>query len=493
MRAHISTNWTRVARGAAGGCALVFLGACMDLTNVPNYDNESLDALTNDPTPARVATAAQGMMAGMRQNLVGGFSYLSMMAWRGRDGFNLDPATPGLVTENLVGPLGPESTNYWAEGYRVIKLGNVILAALDKVTGLTAAEKEATRGYVKTIQAHAFHQIIIVHDQAGAVIDVDVDPSAGAAAGVAGRDAVYTKVTDLLDQAKTHLQAGGSAFPFKLSPGFTGFSTPSTFLKFNRALRARVDVHRASLLTQAARWTEALNALTESFLDTTQPLTLGVYHSFSTGSGDISNTSYDPTGRALLAHPSIEGKFDRTTQTLTTRTYQLRADGSPDLRFSSKIGFRIINGVRTPVSQSNVFSDLLIKVFSSNNSALPIIRNEDLILLRAEARLATGDRVGALADINLIRVNSGGLTAIADPGDPGLMNELIYNRRYSLFYEGWRWVDMRRWGRLSELEQDLASHRIFRWSPLPLAECTARSPQPGGCAAEAGLTGVPLF
>ena len=42
---------------------------------------------------------------------------------------------------------------------------------------------------------------------------------------------------------------------------------------------------------------------------------------------------------------------------------------------------------------------------------IPIIRNEELILLRAEARLATGDKAGAIADLNQVRVNSGGLPA----------------------------------------------------------------------------------
>jgi starch-binding outer membrane protein, SusD/RagB family len=380
-----------------------------------------------------------------------------------------------------VGPLGPENGGFWAEGYRAIKLGNVILTAVNNVTGLTAAEKEATRGFVKTLQAHAFHQLIIVHDQAGAVIDVDVDPALGTAAPVAGRAPVYARITTLLDEAKTHLAAAGTtAFPFKLSPGFTGFTTPATFLRFNRALRARVDVHRASLLGEA-RWGEALTALGESFLvaDPAQ-FALGVYHSFSTGSGDVSNTSYDPTGRALLGHPSLETKA------------QLRADLTKDLRFQNKIAFRLVNGVRTTVTQSGVGSDLIIKIFTSNSSPIPIIRNEDLLLLRAEALLNTGDRPGALADLNLVRTNAGGLTTFADPGTDALvMDEIVYNRRYSLMYEGWRWVDMRRWNRLDQLEQDLPTHRIFRWSPLPLAECTARTPQPAGCAPEAGITGVP--
>ena len=492
MRHTHRSNSIATARGALA-CALVLLAGCMDLTNVPNYDNESLSALESDPTPARIATASQGMMRAMRDGMVGGFSVLTRATFMGREGYNLDPATPGLVPENMVGPLGPESANNWPNDYRTIKLGNVILAGLNKVTGMTDPQKEATRGFVKTLQAHAFHQVILIHDQAGAVLAVDVDPTAGAAAPVeSNRAAVYARITALLDSAKTHLLAGGTAFPFTLTPGFAGFNTPTTFLRFNRALSARIDIHRATLLGQTARYTDALTALGESFVDSTGSLTLGVYHSFSTASGDISNTSYDPTGRALLGHPSIEGRWNAGRTALVAINYQLRADLSPDLRFTNKIGFRLVGGVRTPVSQSGVSSDLIIKVFANNSSPLAIIRNEDLILLRAEARLATGNRSGALNDVNRIRTTSGGLTAMADPGnDPAVFDEIVYNRRYSLFYEGWRWYDMRRWGRLAQLEQDLASHRIFRYTPLPLAECTARSPAPAGCQPEAGVTGIP--
>ncbi len=478
----------RALRIAAGVCALVMMSSCMDLTNVPNYDNESLDALVNDPTPARIANASVGMQRALRVNFAGGFSYLSLTAWRGREGFNLDPATPGLVPTNLTGPIGPEGDNFWAEGYRTIQLGNVILSGVDKVTSYTNAQKEAIKGYVKTIQAHAFHLIILVHDSAGAVLATDVDPSAGTAAPIVPKAQIYAKVTSLLDEALVHLNnAGTAAFPFQLSSGFTGFNTPATFIKFNRALAARVDIHRSTLLGEN-RWANALTAMNQSFEDTTASLALGVYNAFSTASGDVSNTSYDPTGRALVGHPSYQTKA------------QLKPDLTKDNRYLTKFAKRA-----TPISQSNVSSDQIITVFTSNNSPIAIIRNEDLILLKAEVLLATGDRPGALAHINFIRRTAGGLANIADPGDPGLMNELIYNRRYSLFYEGWRWFDMRRWGRpgnveglpgdpnglLAQLEQDRPENRIFRWTPIPLAECTARSPQPWGCAAEAGILGTP--
>ena len=459
--------------GTSGLAASLALGACMDLTNVPNYDNESLDGLVNDPTPARIATAAQGVQVATRASLVGVFGFIADMSFKGREGYTLDPATPGLVPENLVGPLDPALRSFWAEGYRAIKLGNIILTALDKVTGLTDPEKEATRGFVKTLQAHAFTQIILAHDQSGAVIAVDQDPSLGNTASIADRTAVYAHISQLLDQANSHLTSAGSPgrFPFTLSPGYAGFTTPSTFRQFNRALKARVEVYRASLEKNLTYYNSALTALTQSFISTTQPLTLGVYHSYSTNSGDESNTSFDPTGRAILGHPSFETDA------------QLRADGTKDLRFTTKTFKRA-----TPNTQSGVTSDIGLRVYPSNAAPVPIIRNEDLILLRAEANLAVGNRAAALQDINFVRTTSGGLANIPDPGDPGLMDELIYNRRYSLFQEGGhRWFDMRRWGRLAQLPRDLPSHRIFSRLPLPLAECNARSPAPPGCDRDNGI------
>ena len=48
-----------------------------------------------------------------------------------------------------------------------------------------------------------------------------------------------------------------------------------------------------------------LTDLAASFLDTTQPLSLGAYNTYSTNSGDVINTLYDPTGRQFFANPSL--------------------------------------------------------------------------------------------------------------------------------------------------------------------------------------------
>jgi hypothetical protein len=105
------------------------------------------------------------------------------------------------------------------------------------------------------------------------------------------------------------------------------------------------------------------------------------------------------------------------------------------------------------------------------------VRNEELILSRSEARWFTGDRPGALADLNFVRTNSGGLPAIAMPGtDEEFITALLYERRYSLMYEGgYRWLDLRRFGRLGTLTNyPRPGDKSIEFFPIPFVECLAR-------------------
>src|SRR6185503_18550188 len=107
------------------------------------------------------------------------------------------------------------------------------------------------------------------------------------------------------------------------------------------------------------------------------------YHTYSTNSGDESNSSFDPTGRALLAHPSY------------ATDAQLQAGALPgdttkrDLRFLNKTFARTVNAL------SGVSSQWGLRVYASNTAPVTIIRNEELVLLRAEANLALGNRAAA--------------------------------------------------------------------------------------------------
>jgi starch-binding outer membrane protein, SusD/RagB family len=428
---------------------LVLLGSCQ--SDVPDLNNPGLEQLRANPTAPAAEAVATGLLIGTRSYIAPRNGYVSLLGVLGRESYDLDTGDPRFVTELLLNPnLDPGTPaiggNFWTQPYANIRNANILIDALPKVADLSDADKEASRGFAKTIEALDFLNVINTRDTNGAPIDVDLP--FGQLAPIATKDQVFARIAQLLDEAQAHLAAAGAKFPFPLSPGFSGFDTPATFLKFNRALKARVEVYRGNFAL-------ALAALQSSFLDTNADLRLGVYHSFSTGSGDTTNGLDDPL---IYAHPSI-----RTDA-------ELKPGGAPDNRLAAKI--RTV----TAKSLQGVTSDLAFTLYQTADAPVPIIRNEELILLRAEANigLKTGASLdSAIADINLIRTTSGGLPPRNDLNAANILDELLRQKRYSLLFEGGhRWIDMRRYGKLSALQDPgTVVHSAF---PIPLAETDAR-------------------
>jgi starch-binding outer membrane protein, SusD/RagB family len=443
----------------------VGLAACKEVT-VPNFNSPNVEQLTGAPNAATMNTTVLGLLVGARAT-VG--TYATGLGILGREVYNLDGAEPRNVLGYLVGPLEPGgfvADVGWTATYRQLLTAQTILAGVDKVPDYSAAQKEGVKGFAKTFMAMAYVDQLRVRDTFGIVLDVD--PSAQQIGAFVTRDEGYARAAQLLDEAKAHLAAAGTAFPFALHSGFAGFNTPPTFLRFNRAIKARMEVYRQ-------RWQDALTALGESFISTASPsaasLAAGVYHVFSTASGDALNPLYDPAPRALAAVPSF----------LTDA--QRRADGSLDLRASAKATVGTVS-----LSTQGVTSNVRITAYASNTAPVPVIKNEELILLRAEANLNLGNRQAAIDDLNFVRVNSGGLAPLAAGFSGDLVGELLYNRRYSLFDEyGHRWVDMRRYNRLAQLEKALPTHRIFPLVPIVVDECNQRTPAPKGCVQVSGF------
>ena len=453
-----------VAGALLGGAA-----ACKDVT-VPNYNNGSLEQLTDNPDAATVNNAIVGMLINLRGRVGTEVSSLGIL---GKESYNLDQAEPRNVLSYLQGPIEPGGFVQdleWTAGYRNLRQGVTIIAAADKVPDFTAAQREGIRGFVKTLMAMELLTQVRIRDVAGIMVDISADPAAPLGA-IVSKDDAMTRISTLLDEAKTHLQAAGTSFTFPLHSGFTGFNTPSTFLQVNRAIKARNEVYRKN-------WAAALTALSESFLDVSSgsaaTLNKGVFHVYSSTSGDVLNGLFDPTPTRLYVHPSI------------LNGAQLRANGQPDLRLTNKTA----PGTSRVVQQVQGTHKFLI--YPTNTTPVPIIRNEELILLRAEARYQSNDVAGALADINFIRTNSGGLAPLAGFADlNAFVDELLYNRTYSLLFEGGhRWVDYRRYNRLAQLPKinTAINEKTFPYVMFPIDECNQRDPKPTvGCQQVTGM------
>ena len=437
------------------------VAACGDLV-VPDLNNPSVEDLNTDPTAASVAAASQGLLREARDNAAAMVQWLGAL---GREGYPMSQTGASLsgTVQNPMSGANFPGTTLWDTPYKNIRNANLLIDAVDLVPELSAEEKEGVLGFAKTLQAYDFLNVIITRDRFGAPIDVGGDPT-GEPAPFESKEAVYQHVVDLLEQGKAHLQAAGSVFPFQVHSGLADFSTPASFLELNRALRARVAVYMDD-------WNAALTALSESFLDTGLPLDFGAYHVFTTNSGDAINPLNRPD--FLYAHPRIRDNA------------QLRSDGSPDLRAQEKV-------VTVPsLTVLGVFSDAQYTMYDSPTAPVPWVKNEELILLRAEANLGLGNVQQALEDINFIRVNSGGLPPVQISDPDALLDELLYNKRYSLIWEGGHvWIDLRHYGRLDELPVGQADPLIIDAMPIPSNECFSRSPEPPGCGELVGESGV---
>jgi len=328
------------------------------------------------------------------------------------------------------------------------------------------------RGFTHMVMAQSYWDIIMMHQGFGAVLDPSSDPRDSLKA-ISPDDAVWARIFQLMDSSQADLQAAGSAdFPFQLTDGYADFNTPAKFILVNRALSARFHKYHGD-------WTQVLQDLSQSFMDTTASLDLGVYHDYSTVDG--TNPYYQD--RSMYAHPRF--RLDA----------QLQPGGALDQRALDK------TEVVASFSLVGFTSTEKFTRYATLTAELPWIRNEELILLHAEASLATGDRSAALADVNVTRTEAGKLAPLtSDPGDPGLLQEILYNKFMSLIVEGgYTYFDLRQYGLLDSLKavipnsSNSANEVVYTHIPFPSNECLARPDLGTGADEPCGtIAGTPL-
>jgi starch-binding outer membrane protein, SusD/RagB family len=437
-----------------------------DVTNFNSPTEVAIDA----DVRAAMQIRASGAMALQRALIAGHISNVGIL---GRESFNYTGTEARNTTDYLRSAALTNASflagGDWAARYRSMLALKDMATLADRSTGntLTPAERSAVKGFANTLWALDMYYVIATKDTIGA--PTELITARDSAASFQRRDSVYRFILGKLNEGRTQLQGGGASFPFVLTTGFTGFNTPSTFLRLNRGLYARVAVISGSIKGGAAGasdFTAALTALGESFLDTAAPLSLGASYVFSTASGDALNGISPSVSPDQLGHPSLEA--DAALET--------RAGGLPDLRYAAKV--TKLSAARSAPQSSGIATTLQYRIYPANNSGIPMIRNEELILLRAEANLGLGNLGPALTDINFIRTTSGGLAAstlTTSSGTLAITNELLRQRRLSLLFEGFRWIDVRRYGQLATLPLDQTSHIRVVAFPIPQAECDARA------------------
>jgi len=406
-----------------------------------SLNGPAVEDYVKNATPAQLNSLVTGSLSGMRNNEN---TYLDDVGVIGREIYRYSNADPRFTSDLLgygsttLNNTGFYITNPWSSRYRTVKNCNVLLDAANNSTLITDDERKGYLGFAKTLKAYELLLNLNLTYTNGIRVDVADPNNLGA---FLNYDESLNAIASLLDEAKSDLSS--AEFAFTLTSGFDGLNTPGGFTQFNRALAARVAAYRS-------QWTEVLTDLSESFLETTGDFNTGAYQVYSTGTGDQLNAAFFPqnqNGEVRLAHP----------------TYESEMEAGDD-----RIGKAVLR--TTPVSNSGLTGDRDVWVYTTSTAPIPIIRNEELILLYAEANIQTDNFTVAVDALNIVRNEhnlpdySGATTKDA------LINEMLKQRRYSLFYEGHRWIDMRRYNKLGELPIDRPEDDVWSAMPIPQAE-----------------------
>jgi hypothetical protein len=386
----------------------------------PNF--ASVDAVTKNASKSQLNAMAVGQFSLARNGVA---TYTQVVGTIGKEVFNFNLTESRWMTElNGLRPIDNSAfynTATTAFGLPV-RQANIILAAVDQTSSVTDQEKNGYRGVANTFKGLAYLYMLNAQYQNGIRLDVEdpFNPSKPAT-----YDESLVGIAGFLDEGATQLDGAGAAFAFKMPTGFVGFDTPALFKRFNRAVALRVAIYQKN-------WTKAATLLPQTFFNETGNLRAGPAHTFNPSAPDFGNPLINTSSATIVALEEV-----------------INAAEPGDTRASSKV--TVVNPPLTYNSGVTYTSRYRTNVYTTATTPYSIIRNEELVLIAAEIAAQQNDAVNAQKFINIVRTAAGlpnyaGATTQAD-----LIDAILKERLYSLLYEGHRWVDMRRYNKLSQI------------------------------------------
>lgn len=418
---------------------LLALTAC-EIDAVTDPNNPSLASVTADASKAEMQVLVTGLEARHRGYVE---NAAEMFGSFGRECYAYFGSDPRFLNDWLgLGGNAETYPDFFASGgtyvnpYLAVKQSNIIIQAAGNSSKLTSEEAFGYTGFAKTIKGFQLLWPLLQQYENGIRVDVEDPLNPGPTLDF---DAALLEIRNILNDGFNDLVKAGETFTFDLTSGFSGFDTPESMIEVNRAISARAALY-------AKDYGNAISLLNASFMnlqaENAADLNVGPKHSYG-NAPDLPNPMFynldAATSTILIVHPSMI------------------EDALPGDGRLAKFAERVNN----PITDANL-NDLTVSDttrivgnyqdarWETNIDAVSFIRNEELILIYAEAQARQGG--DAVAAINTIRNiwGVGDYTGATDTDS--LIDEILFQRRYSLWLEGHRWVDMRRLGRLNEID-----------------------------------------
>lgn len=423
---------------------LVGFSAC-NVDEVLNPNSPTVESVENGATLADIRLLASGLQAVQRVDM--NFHYWTVSGV-GREYFDMRGTDPRYTSE-LLGSNGSSldnngflTTRAFGGVYRTIRNANLLKQAVANTTAtLSDSDRNAFLGFANTMIANELLREAVRQFENGMRIDVEDPFNLGPFTNSFAE--TLTEVSAILDDGFSELSATTAGDVLWALEGFgsAGATATEALTNWNRGLAARVALYQGDMSGARSAAQAALSSIGGD-------LNSGVYVEYGGATGnDLQNPFFFVPGVDFyMAHESYVTDAEDGDGRLSKVTEQ-----------------------DEPIMIDNLSSRYLVTIVPSNSSPFPILRNEELTLILAEANIGT-DNNAAVDAINTVRAAAGLPAYDGGMDDASITEQLIYERRYSLFGEGHRWVDMRRWGRLGDLPLDRSGDSVHEQFPRPVTE-----------------------
>jgi hypothetical protein len=487
-----------IAIALAAGVAV---SACKDNSTAAPTDAPTVDAIKN-LTKTTLQQLAIGVTAQDRASYATtGLVILPEIL--ARDVYRIDASESRYVIETLGGQADPGSFaggSGFSGFYTAARAANNALIALRNPPGgvFSATEISVSKGFFRTMKAKEFYDVIAQRDSIGIPLQTDAQQEI---TPIYCKPFVLDYIAAQLDSAYADLQAAGTTkTPFNLPSSWMpptnsrDYRTPANLILLNRGLKGRVDFYRAMqnraapdvtlLNTAVAELTQALEGKAEGAVSGTD-LAKGIYYQFT--AAEILNPRSDAKVSAnnflrdSLTFSTVAGLhngIDASAPWDPTDTRLAKLIPRPDTTLSG-------NGLTTNYTFSFATASTANQV-----APIPLLKDEELVLLRAQANaeLGAAGLLLAHADAQAVHGTYGTNPLPAFTSRDIARRYILREKRLSLLFEGpQRLVDLRTYGYLNDtispltgkpyLNPELSTDPFNAAFPIPRAELNARGLQ----------------
>ena len=344
----------------------------------------------------------------------------------------------------------------WAMMYQLNNACNTILGAVDKTTftGDAAAKKNAIKAWAHFWKGIAYSRLGSIY-YAGLIINT----ASVTNSNYVSKEKLIEEANANFDKAAAAASASGSTSGFQevltlLIPDFFqndlgAAPTGAQWVKNINTLKARnILVNTPTASMTPAQWSQILT-LTNGGVGKADPVFAGT----TNANGDIfSPSNYNVAARAVGSNAS-GGTYkisERLIQDFNAGDQRLANNFK---QFPTWIGNADRgNAFNTRWAIVDKGAGLAgVMVYSNRTAGAGVLylagSYEENELMKAEAKLWSGDVAGAVASINAVRAHQGaGLDPLASTNTAVVREELRKERRVALAFRGLAFYDARRWG-----------------------------------------------